>query len=141
MTHKLIYFLSQSHIRSSIALAWAKKLPLRDVTFISGSWSKARETSFVNDVLHEFSMEAPNSFSYTPSQKLLEDADLIVTIYDSTNELAPNFPDAFNKKIVYWDIEDPEHINELPAKWAHYQEVCDTIALSVKQLKKAFIEV
>ncbi|KMT58384.1 hypothetical protein X560_2210 [Listeria fleischmannii 1991] len=141
MAHKLIYFLSQSHIRSSIAHAWAKKLPLRDVTFISGSWSKARDTNFVNDVLHEFSMEAPNSFSYTPSQKLLEDADLIVTIYDSTHEIAPHFPDTFNKKVVYWDIEDPECISELPTKWAHYQEVCDIIALSVKQLKKAFIEV
>nr|WP_241432887.1 hypothetical protein [Listeria fleischmannii] len=72
MAHKLIYFLSQSHIRSSIAHAWAKKLPLRDVTFISGSWSKARDTNFVNDVLHEFSMEAPNSFPIRQAKSYLK---------------------------------------------------------------------
>ncbi|EUJ33615.1 arsenate reductase [Listeria floridensis FSL S10-1187] len=138
MPNKLIYFLSQSHIRSSIAEAWAKKLQLSGVTFISGSWLKARETHFVSDALHEFAIEPPNSLSHVPSQKLLDKADLIVTIYDSAYELAPRFPNSLDYKVIYWDIKDPEHASELGTKWAVYQEACDQIALAVKQLKKTF---
>lgn len=141
MPKKLIYFLSQSHIRSLIAEAWAKKLKLPDVTFISGSWLKARKTHFVSEALQEFAIDTPSSLSYVPSQKLLTKADLIVTIYDSTYEIAPHYPEAIQKKIVYWDIKDPEHAKSTQSKWAIYQEICEQIAVLVKSLKKQFIEV
>nr|WP_241463053.1 hypothetical protein [Listeria aquatica] len=81
-----------------IAEAWAKKLKLSDVTFISGSWLKARKTHFVSEALQEFAIDTPSSLSYVPSQKLLEKADLIVTIYDSTYEIAPHYPETLQKK-------------------------------------------
>ncbi|MGJ0376220.1 low molecular weight phosphatase family protein, partial [Listeria monocytogenes] len=44
------------------------------------------------------------------------------------------------EKIIYWDIDDPEQEIALPQKWASYQEVCDNIALSVKNLEHVLIE-
>ncbi|WP_163654458.1 low molecular weight phosphatase family protein [Listeria sp. PSOL-1] len=140
MTHKLIYFLSQSRSRSMIAEAWAKKLSLGDVTFISGSWLNAKKTPFADDALQEFSIDPPASLSFPPSNELLRDVDLIITIYDSTHELAPGFPDAMMEKVSYWDIEDPEQEKEPSSRWASYQKVCDHIALSVKNLEQHLIE-
>ncbi len=140
MTHKLIYFLSQSHIRSTIAEAWAKKLSIKNVTFISGSWKKEQKTPFINDALHEYALSPPESLSFPPTNALLQDADLIVTIYDSTHELAPSFPQKWRNKVIYWDIEDPEQQEGISFKWACYQEVCDRIALSVKNLEQDLIE-
>ncbi|MBC1969502.1 low molecular weight phosphatase family protein [Listeria marthii] len=140
MTQKLIYFLSQTHIRSAIAEAWAKRLSLSNVKFISGSWHKSKATPFIAEALNEFAIEPPESLSYSPSSELLADADLIVTIYDSAHETAPNFPANIQDKIIYWDIDDPEQEIALPKKWASYQEVCDNIALSVKNLEHVLIE-
>lgn len=140
MTQKLIYFLSQTHIRSAIAEAWARRLSVSNVKFISGSWLKSKATPFIAEALNEFAIEAPKSLSYSPSSKLLADADLIVTIYDSAHEIAPNFPTDIQEKIIYWDIDDPEQELALPQKWASYQEVCDNIALSVKNLEHVLIE-
>ncbi|EAD8370389.1 low molecular weight phosphatase family protein [Listeria monocytogenes] len=140
MTQKLIYFLSQTHIRSAIAEAWAKRLSLSNVKFISGSWHKSKSTPFIAEALNEFAIEPPGSLSYSPSSELLADADLIVTIYDSAHETAPKFPANIQEKIIYWDIDDPEQEIALPKKWASYQEVCDNIALSVKNLEHVLIE-
>ncbi|AQY51901.1 arsenate reductase [Listeria weihenstephanensis FSL R9-0317] len=139
MKKRLIYFLSKRHIRSAMAEAWAKKLTVNNVQFISGSWRTNQTPPFVADALHEYAMEPPASMPATPSQALLNEADLIVTIYDSSSELAPGFPDELREKIMYWDIKDPEQSTEEPVKWAHYQEVCDNIATSVKGLEKVLI--
>ncbi|MBC1921393.1 low molecular weight phosphatase family protein [Listeria grayi] len=133
--HKLIYFISQTHIRSAIAEAWAKKLPLVNFTFISGSWRKTAVTSLAKKALHEYAMEPPTHISFVPNRELLINADLIVTIYDSEYEIAPNFPEDLQDKVIYWDIDDPERRQELLNKWVSYQEVCDDIALSVKNLE------
>lgn len=45
------------------------------------------------------------------------------------------------KKIVYWDIKDPEHAKSTQSKWAIYQEICEQIAVLVMSLKKQFIEI
>lgn len=139
MKKRLIYFLSQKHIRSSMAEAWAKKLAIKDAQFISGSWCHKEISPFVADALHEYAMEPPATISVTPSQQLLNEADLIVTIYDSASELAPRFPAELTDKIMYWDIKDPEQSTEELVKWAHYQEVCDNIATSVKGLEKVLL--
>lgn len=55
-------------------------------------------------------------------------------------KLPPNFPSDIQEKIIYWDIDDPELELALPQKWASYQEVCDNIALSVKNLEHVLIE-
>lgn len=133
--HKLIYFISQTHIRSAIAEAWAKKLHLVNYTFISGSWQKTALTSLTIKALHEFAMEPPAHITFMPNHDLLKTADLIVTIYDSNYELAPSFPQEMQGKVIYWDIDDPEKQKEQLSKWVGYQEVCDTIALSVKGLE------
>ncbi|MBC1491841.1 low molecular weight phosphatase family protein [Listeria booriae] len=139
MKKRLIYFLSQKHIRSSMAEAWAKKLAVTDAQFISGSWCHTQTSPFVADALHEYAMEPPTTMPVTPSQQLLNEADLIVTIYDSASELAPGFPAELKDKIMYWDIKDPELSMDEPAKWARYQEVCDNIATSVKGLEKVLL--
>ncbi|MBC1434842.1 low molecular weight phosphatase family protein [Listeria rocourtiae] len=139
MKKKLIYFLSQRHIRSSIAEAWASKLAISNAQFISGSWCHTQTSPFVADALLEYAMEPPATMPVTPSQKLLTEADLIVTIYDSATELAPGFPEELSDKIVYWDIKDPELSPDAPVKWAYYQEVCDSIAASVKGLEKSLL--
>ncbi|MCB2478102.1 low molecular weight phosphatase family protein, partial [Listeria monocytogenes] len=53
---------------------------------------------------------------------------------------APKFPANIQEKIFYWDIDDPEKEIALPQKWASYQELCDNIALSVKNLELVLIE-
>lgn len=55
-------------------------------------------------------------------------------------KLHQNFQLTYKKKIIYWDIDDPEQEIALPQKWASYQEVCDNIALSVKNLEHVLIE-
>ncbi|EUJ22882.1 low molecular weight phosphatase family protein [Listeria grandensis] len=139
MKKTLIYFLSPRHIRSSMAEAWAQKLAINDAHFVSGAWCATKTSPFVADALHEYAMEPPASMPVTPNQKLLKEADLIVTIYDSASELAPGFPAELEEKIVYWDIKDPEQTTDEPDKWAYYQEVCDNIATSVKGLEKVFL--
>lgn len=55
-------------------------------------------------------------------------------------KLHQKFPANIQEKIIYWDIDDPEQEIALPKKWASYQEVCDNIALSVKNLEHVLIE-
>lgn len=137
MANNLLYFLSPHHNRSVIAEAWAEKSRLANWSFISSSWDGGIRDPLSIKAMYEVNIDLTKRPTQQLDNDLLEKASYIIAIYDFKNDLGPPLPLRFRKKLVQWNIPAPlkTGINEIE-KWAKYQEVCDTIAVNVKDLEE-----
>ncbi|CAM4064131.1 low molecular weight phosphatase family protein [Lederbergia lenta] len=136
MTNNLLYFLSPHHNRSVIAEAWAEKSKLANWSFISSSWDGVMRDPLSIKAMQEVNIDLTTKPTQQLNNVLLEKASCIIAIYDFQNDPVPPLPSRFKNKLVQWNIPAPlkTSIDDIE-KWAKYQEVCDTIAVNVKDLE------
>lgn len=86
--------------------------------------------------MNEVNIDLSNKPKQLVSYALLEKASYIIAIYDFVNDSEPPLSPDFHKKLVKWNIPDPEKTSNTEIeKWAKYQEICDIIAENVKELE------
>ncbi|KKB42894.1 low molecular weight phosphatase family protein [Bacillus thermotolerans] len=136
MKSKNILFFSTSNELSIMAEGWASKLNEPALNFISTSFDKALDPSLSIEAMKEVNIDITDKEPAPLAPKLINEADLIVNIYDSDYDQGPTLPLASDKKVLYWDIPNPAYCKDVIEKWAAYQIVCDELAEHVKQLEK-----
>lgn len=139
MNKHTVYFLSSHQQRGMMAEIWANRLDLPDWEIKSAAWHKPVLDYTTIEVMKEIVLDLPDiqPTPYNPNQ--VRDANLIVVFYDGDLE-EPDIPsDLPTDKLLRWDIRNPElRAQDETEKWALYQEICDEIALNVKELEPYF---
>ncbi len=137
MADNLIYFLSFNNDRSLMAEGWASKLKLTDWHFESGGWFFAERNPLSIEAMKEINIDLSQKLPKKVDLKALEEASLIVAIYDFDQEIEIPLPDTQKHKLIQWDIKNPsQYSQEDIDQWVLYQEICDEIALKVKSLEQ-----
>lgn len=134
MDNKNILFLSTSNDLSIMAAGWASKLDEPSLNFVSASFSKAQETDLSIEAMKEVNIDITDKEPTLLVPHLIKKADLIVSIYDFERDQRPPLLLPSNKKVLLWNVPNPEHCEDTTEKWAAYQIVCDKLAGHVKNL-------
>lgn len=137
MADRYIYFISANHERSSIAEGWASRLYIPGTVFKSAGWAGARKNPFTLQAMQEISIDIASITPYRISESDLRKADVIVIIQDPEKDEAISIHPSFSDKVINWNIVNPAKRAADPlAKWAMFQEICDEIALKIRELEK-----
>ncbi|MBN8192617.1 hypothetical protein JI667_10665 [Bacillus sp. NTK074B] len=134
--NKTVYFLSSSQQRSLIAEGWAEKLNVSDWSFKSAGWVAESRAEFSVLAMKELCIDI-SSFPLTRIEmKELGDASVIVAIRDADYDDNIELPAELEEKVIHWNLPNPQKRSaSLIEEWVHYQEVCDEIAMRVKDLE------
>ncbi|MGM0899324.1 MAG: phosphatase [Bacillota bacterium] len=136
MPRHTVYFLSSHQHRGLMAEIWASRLMLPDWEIRSAAWDQPSFNDIPLEVLREIILEIPpvEQRLYDPEE--VKQADLIIALHDGDFE-QDNIPaDLPMQKLVRWDIPNPEiRSTDSNEKWALYQEVCDAIAMNIKEME------
>lgn len=139
MAKHTVYFLSSKQHRSLMAEIWTHQLELHDWDIKSAAWEKPSITETPIEILKEVLIQLPD---YEPRQynpEEVNNADLIVALYDGDIQRQSVPPDLSSQRVIHWNIQDPEqHATDSHDRWAAYQEVCDEIAMQVKEMEPLF---
>lgn len=136
MPRHTVYFLSSHQHRGLMAEIWASRLMLPDWDIRSAAWHQPSFNDIPIEVLKEIILEIPpvEQRVYNPDE--VRQADLIIALHDAEFEQADIPDDLPMQKLVRWDIPNPEiRSTDNDEKWALYQEVCDAIAMNIKQME------
>lgn len=136
MPRHTVYFLSSHQHRGLMAEIWASRLMLPDWDIRSAAWNQPSFNDIPIEVLKEIILEIPpvEQRVYNPDE--VKQADLIIALHDAEFEQADIPDDLPMQKLVRWDIPNPEiRSTDHDEKWALYQEVCDAIAMNIKQME------
>ncbi|TMU88236.1 hypothetical protein FGG79_09095 [Bacillus sp. BHET2] len=134
--NKTVYFLSSSQQRSLMAEGWAEKLDVSDWSFKSAGWVAESRAEFSVMAMKELCIDI-STFPLTRIEmKELDDASVIVAIQDTEFDDEMDLPTELEGKVIYWNLPNPQkRATTLIEEWVHYQEVCEEIALRVKDLE------
>lgn len=139
MSKHTVYFLSSSQHRGLMAEIWANRLELSDWDIRSAAWGQPTITDTPFEIMKEIVLDIPEVQARTYDSKEVGQADLIVALHDSKYEAADIPDDLPVQKLLRWDIQNPElRSADLSEQWALYQEVCDEIAVNIKNLEPYF---
>lgn len=139
MTKHTVYFLDSHQHRGLMAEIWANRLELPDWDIRSAAWGqpKFNETPF--QVMKEVVFEIPKVEPRFYNPKEVGEADLIIALQDRDFESADIPVDLPIQKLLIWDIRNPElRSTDEHEQWALYQEICDEIAINIKNLEPYF---
>lgn len=134
MDNKNILFLSTSNDLSIMAAGWASKLHAPSLDFVSASFIQGQENELSIEAMKEVNIDITDKELKPLAPHLITKADLIVNIYDFKHDQKPGLLLASKKKIIHWDVPNPENYDNCAEKWAAYQIVCDELAGHVKNL-------
>ncbi|MCA0149133.1 MULTISPECIES: phosphatase [Rossellomorea] len=136
--NKTVYFLSSSQQRSLMAEGWAEKLEVSDWSFKSAGWvsdSRSRE-EFSVLAMKELCIDISSFPLSRIEMKELGEASVIVAIQDTEYDDKMELPSEIEEKVIYWNLPNPRKRSAtLIEEWVHYQEICDEIAMRVKDLE------
>lgn len=139
MSKHTVYFLSSQQDRGLMAEIWANRLELPDWDIRSAAWNQPSFTETPFEVIKEVVLHIPKvePRSYDPQE--VSQADLIVALHDSEFESSDIPADLPPQKLLRWDIRNPAlRSSDKNEQWALYQEVCDEIAMNIKNLEPYF---
>lgn len=136
MPRHTVYFLSSHQHRGLMAEIWASRLMLPDWDIRSAAWKQPSFNEIPFEVLKEIMLEIPpvEQRLYDPNE--VKEADLIIALHDGEFEQNDIPVDLPMQKLVRWNIPNPEiRSTDMDEKWALYQEVCDVIAMNIKEME------
>jgi arsenate reductase (thioredoxin) len=134
--NKTVYFLSSSQQRSLIAEGWAEKLDVSDWSFKSAGWVAESRAEFSILAMRELCIDISSFPLSRIEMKELGDASVIVAIQDTEYDDEIELPSELKEKVIYWNLPNPRKRSTTPIEeWVHYQEICDEIAMRVKDLE------
>ncbi|KIL46840.1 arsenate-mycothiol transferase ArsC [Jeotgalibacillus campisalis] len=137
MTNQTIFFISSNHERSLIAEGWASRLNTQNVTYRSAGWFSAKTSPFSIEAMKEICIDLTAIKPYHLKKEELDQADIIVLIQDFEKDEKISLSPLAAKKILTWNILNPDkHSADPNEKWVLFQEICDDIALRIKDLGK-----
>ncbi|WP_064091781.1 low molecular weight phosphatase family protein [Rossellomorea aquimaris] len=132
---KTVYFLSSSQQRSLIAEGWAEKLSLSDWSFKSAGWLGESCTNFSVLAMKELCIDISSIPRSRIEMKDLGEAAVIIAIQDKEYDDEIHLPSELDEKVIYWDLPNPrKRSTTILEEWVSYQEICEEIALRVKNL-------
>ncbi len=142
MTKQTVYFLSPHQHRGLMAEIWANRLMLPDWNIRSASWTQGAEPTFNEmplEIMKEVILDLPPVEARAYDPKEVSRADLIIALHDGEFEDGDIPSDLPKQKLVQWDIRNPElRSNDITEQWALYQEICDEIAMNIKNMESYF---
>jgi arsenate reductase (thioredoxin) len=134
--NKTVYFLSSSQQRSLMAEGWAEKLQVSDWSFKSAGWVADSREEFSVLAMKEFCIDISSFPLSRIEMKELGKASVIVAIQDTEYDDKIELPSKLEEKVIYWNLPNPRKRSAtLIEEWVHYQEICDEIAMRVKDLE------
>ncbi|MBB5181057.1 protein-tyrosine-phosphatase [Planomicrobium koreense] len=139
MSKHTVYFLDSHQHRGLMAEIWANRLELPDWDIRSAAWGQPQFTETPFQVMKEVVFEIPKVEPRSYNSKEVGEADLIIALHDSDLEGADIPADLPLQKLLVWDIRNPElRSSDEHEQWALYQEICDEIAINIKNLEPYF---
>ncbi len=139
MKNKTILFLSPVNHLSMMAEGWASRLNEPSWNVISAACTNAGHDDLPIEAMKEVNINIESKTPHSLKPQLVKDADIVVAIYDFQRDSLPALPDGPRRKVLRWNISNPVYFDQMPERWAAYQEVCDELAIKVQQLKKELI--
>lgn len=136
MRQPTIYFLSYfNSCRSLIAEAWAKKLFSSKWQIKSAGLAKTQVDPVCVKAMKEVNMSMEDSDSEKIDLGLLNKADIVIQMYDYKQEKTPPV-DGDTENVLSWNLPNLSlyAFESEEEEFAHYQELCDDIAMRVKKL-------
>ncbi|BCB02874.1 low molecular weight phosphatase family protein [Bacillus sp. KH172YL63] len=119
-----------------MAEGWAEKLDVTDWSFKSAGWAAECRAEFSVLAMKELCIDISAFPLSRIEMKDLGDASVIVAIQDREFDDEFEIPAELKDKVIYWDLPNPQkRSTSLIEEWAHYQEVCEEIAMKVKDLE------
>lgn len=139
MTKHTVYFLSSHQHRGSMAEIWANRLELPDWEIRSAAWEQPDLSDVPIEIMKEVVLDIPYVQGRTYNSEEMSEADLIVVLHDGDLEMADIPTDLPLQKLLRWDIRNPElRSTDKSEQWTIYQEICDEIAINIKNLEPYF---
>lgn len=139
MSKQTVYFLDSHQHRGLMAEIWANRLELPDWDIRSAAWGQPQLTETPFQVLKEVMLDIPKVEPRSYNSKEVGEADLIIALHDSDLESADIPADLPLQKLLVWDIRNPVlRSSDEQEQWALYQEICDEIAINIKNLEPYF---
>lgn len=139
MSKHTVYFLSSSQHRGLMAEIWANRLELSDWDIRSAAWGQPSISETPFEIMKEIVLEVPEIQPRAYNAEEVSQADLIVALHDSEYEATDIPGDLPDQKLLRWDIRNPQlRTKDVSEQWALYQEVCDEIAINIKNLEPYF---
>ncbi|WP_142828726.1 arsenate-mycothiol transferase ArsC [Planococcus soli] len=142
MPRHTVYFLSSHQHRGLMAEIWANRLMLPDWEIRSAAWtqdSRSSSNEMPLEVMKEVILDLPQVEARTYDPEEVSEADLIIALHDGDLEqgdIPTNLP---SQKLLRWDIRNPElRSTDSVEQWALYQEICDEIAMNIKNMESYF---
>ncbi|MCH4827208.1 low molecular weight phosphatase family protein [Planococcus halocryophilus] len=142
MSRQTVYFISPHQHRGLMAEIWANRLMLPDWEIRSAAWSQGSQPDFNEmplEIMKEIILDLPSveARSYNPQE--VGKADLIIALHDGEFEDGDIPSDLPSQKLLRWNIRNPElRSNDSTEQWALYQEICDEIAMNIKNMEPYF---
>jgi arsenate reductase len=140
MSKHTVYFLSPQQHRGLMAEIWANRLKLPDWEIRSAAWNQqSLHSETPIEVMKEIMLDIPEVQPRSYNLEEVSEADLIVALHDGDYEQGEIPTDLPSQKLLRWDIRNPElrSTNSIE-QWALYQEICDEIAINIKNLEPYF---
>lgn len=139
MTKHTVYFLSPHQHRGLMAEIWANRLELPDWDIRSAAWDQPSVSDTPFEIMKEIVLDVPDVQPRYYNSKEVGEADLIVALHDGDFEVADIPTDLPAQKLLRWNIRNPElRSTDESEQWALYQEICDEIAMNIKELEPYF---
>lgn len=139
MSKQTVYFLSSHQHRGLMAEIWANRLDLPDWEIRSAAWGHPSSSDTPKEIMKEIILDLPEVESRSYNHDEVSGADLIIAMHDGDLEQDDIPADLPAQKLLRWDIRNPElrSLDEAE-QWALYQEICDEIAMNIKNMETYF---
>ncbi|RNF39426.1 phosphatase [Planococcus salinus] len=139
MPKHTVYFLSSHQHRGLMAEIWANRLKLPNWDVRSAAWNQPLMTDTPVEIMKEIMLDLPNVQPRFYNSSEVGEADLIIALHDGEFEQGEIPSDLPTQKVLKWDIRSPElRATDEAEQWALYQEVCEEIAMNIKELEPYF---
>lgn len=125
-----------------MAEIWANRLMLPDWEIRSAAWTQSPQSSINEiplEVMKEVILDLPPVEPRAYNSEEVGEADLIIALHDGELEHGDIPTDLPTQKLLHWDIRNPElRSSDSIEQWALYQEICDEIAVNIKNMEPYF---
>ena len=139
MSKQTVYFLSSHQHRGLMAEIWANRLELPDWEIRSAAWSQPSISETPLEIMKEIIIDLPEVEPRSYDSHEVSEADLIIAMHDGDYEQDDIPADLPAQKLLRWDIRNPElRTMDETEQWALYQEICDEIAVNIKNMETYF---
>lgn len=139
MSKHTVYFLSPHQHRGVMAEIWANRLELPDWEIRSAAWAHPLFNDTPLEIMKEILLDLPDVQPRFYNFEEVSEADLIIALHDGDLEQDDIPSDLPEQKLLRWDIRNPElRSSDESEQWALYQEICDEIAINIKNMEPYF---